>query len=70
MSGNRGFAVLVAFALAIVIALAFLTGCASPPPRYMKSFQITSQRVIGGNPVTVSESYLTYFLEKPDKWPE
>ena len=53
----------------VVGLVLLLAGCVAPP-RYMKSFQITSQRVIGGNPVTVSESYLTYFLEKPDKWPE
>ena len=58
------------WALGAFLVVMLVAGCAAPAPRYMQSFQITSQRVIGGNPVTVSETYLTYFLEKPDKWPE
>ena len=55
---------------AVVGVLLLFVGCATAQPRYMKSYSITSQRVIGGNPVTVSESFHTYFTEKPDRWPE
>lgn len=56
--------------LAVIILLMLVCSCAAPQYAYMKSISVSSGRVIGGQPVSVSTTYSTYYTEKPSEWHE